>query len=803
MDSIRKRLLIALISLLAIATGAAHAQSGDRDGDGRADILWRNMATGQNWMYMMDGATIMSSVGINTVAGPDWQVAGNGDYDGDGRADILWRNSATGQNWMYLMNGAAIESSVGINTVAATEWEIVGSGDFNGDLRADILWRNSVTGQNWMYLMNGGAITSSGGINTVAGADWKIVGTGDFNGDTMADILWRNSVTGQNWMYLMDGANIMSSASVNTVANTTWKVVSTGDHNGDTRADILWRNSVTGQNWLYLMDGASISGSVGVNTVPGPDWQVVGNGDYNGDTRADILWRNGATGQNWMYLMDGATISGSAGVNTVADTNWQIVDNPNPPEGGGGVDPGPTLDARLQWRVKLPGRFSNVRPAVGPDGSVYAVDVSDNLVAVAPNGAVRWTASQAGSMGVDVGPDGTIYTGNENWIKAYNPNGTLKWTFTQSPRAHVFHDVAVGPDGHVYGLASSGMGVFSLDDTASGPVLRWANPEPFVRLFVDYTELAFGPDSSGGDQQLYFHVNDHTRAIRLSDGASVFELFGQNQSPKVSPFDGTWHVGDAAYTPDGANVWTFDFGTFATAREPALGQSGRHYAVSQGTILYAIQPGGAGQYSTLLEEAVGLPDVDPAESMLLMPTSSSVTHPSGIKAVRTSNGSPLWRMEIPPDANGLDQNVDSAMAFSADGTIAYLMSTASSGNLSPAAHLNAIAIDPTIPSASTQLRSTNIEMSTKAKGQSIDFTGVVTVLDENRNAVSGAAVHAIWTLPDNSTVSAVVNTNNSGDAKFTVTGDGGLYWLDVTDIVKTDYVFDPDHSILNQGIAGF
>ena len=101
--------------------------------------------------------------------------------------------------------------------------------------------------------------------------------------------------------------------------------------------------------------------------------------------------------------------------------------------------------------------------------------------------------------------------------------------------------------------------------------------------------------------------------------------------------------------------------------------------------MYAIQPGGAGQYSTLLEEAVGLPDVDPAESMLLMPTSSSVNAP-----VWYQGGSahpmavPLWRMEIPPDANGLDQNVDSAMAFSADGTIAYLMSTASSGNLSPA-----------------------------------------------------------------------------------------------------------------------
>jgi hypothetical protein len=440
---------------------------------------------------------------------------------------------------------------------------------------------------------------------------------------------------------------------------------------------------------------------------------------------------------------------------------------------------------------------------VGPDGSVYAVDVNDNLIAVAANGALQWSASQAGSMGVDVGPDGTIYTGNEDWIKAYNPNGTLKWTFVQSPRAHVFHDVAVGPDGHVYGLASSGMGVFSLDDTASGPVLRWANPEPFVRLFVDYTELAFGPTSDGGDQQLYFHVNDNTRGIRLSDGASIFTLFGQNQRPKVSPFDGTWHVGDAAYTPDGALEWTFDFGLFATAREPALGQSGMHYAISQGQILYGIDSGGAGRWSTLLDEFVGLPDVDPAESMLLVPTSATTTHPSGLKAVRTSNGSPLWRMEIPSDANGGDQHVNSGAIFSADGTTAYIMSTTASGGLAQATYLNAIAIDPAIPSASTQLRVTNIDMSSKSKGQSLEFSGVVTVLDENRNAVSGAAVHATWTLPDNSTVSSVESTNNSGDAKFTISGDGGLYWLTVTDMNKSGYEFDPDHSILVGGIAGF
>ena len=50
----------------------------------------------------------------------------------------------TGQNWMYLMDGMSILNSVGVNTVS-TEWEAVGSGDYNGDGKADILWRNSVS----------------------------------------------------------------------------------------------------------------------------------------------------------------------------------------------------------------------------------------------------------------------------------------------------------------------------------------------------------------------------------------------------------------------------------------------------------------------------------------------------------------------------------------------------------------------------------------------------------------------------------------------------------------------------------
>jgi hypothetical protein len=70
----------------------------------------------------MDGTT-------TTAAGPilgadaNWRVSHLADYNGDGKADILWRNNADGQITMWLMNGLSSTSQVGI--LGASPWRIV------------------------------------------------------------------------------------------------------------------------------------------------------------------------------------------------------------------------------------------------------------------------------------------------------------------------------------------------------------------------------------------------------------------------------------------------------------------------------------------------------------------------------------------------------------------------------------------------------------------------------------------------------------------------------------------------------
>ena len=308
------------------ASGLNHGP--DLTGDNSSDILWRNMLTGQNWVYGMKGNLPETSSGINTVTATNWEIVGQGDYDGDGKSDIFWRNNFTGQNWVYLMNGASIVSSAGVNTVSDTEWRVIGNGDYNGDGRSDVLWRHQATNQVAVYFMTGASYIAQVvdlWDGTRPDQTWQVVQNADFDFDGKTDLLWRNSNSGQNVIYFMDGAVITSKESIYTVSSPNWQVAGSGDYNGDGFADILWRNIVTGQNWVYLMVGSTVASSQGINTID-TNWDVAGNGDYNGDSFADILLRNKLTGQNWVYFMNGATIISSAGINTVSSLDWEIVD---------------------------------------------------------------------------------------------------------------------------------------------------------------------------------------------------------------------------------------------------------------------------------------------------------------------------------------------------------------------------------------------------------------------------------------------------------------------------------------------
>lgn len=151
--------------------------AGDFNGDGKADLLWRNTSTGANFIQFMSGATVLGTTGyIRREADQAWKVVAIRDFDGDGNADIYWRNDATGVNHMWLMNGLTLRSSTQVYVEPNAAWKIVNSGDYNGDGLGDVFWRNSTTGQNYIQLMNGTSIIGAGEVFRVADTAWQVTG---------------------------------------------------------------------------------------------------------------------------------------------------------------------------------------------------------------------------------------------------------------------------------------------------------------------------------------------------------------------------------------------------------------------------------------------------------------------------------------------------------------------------------------------------------------------------------------------------------------------------------------------------
>jgi len=74
----------------------------DFNGDGRGDFLWRNVDSGLLSVWQSDpGPGLNISFPLfspgSGAAPPNWHIEDVADFNGDGRADILWRNADNGQ----------------------------------------------------------------------------------------------------------------------------------------------------------------------------------------------------------------------------------------------------------------------------------------------------------------------------------------------------------------------------------------------------------------------------------------------------------------------------------------------------------------------------------------------------------------------------------------------------------------------------------------------------------------------------------------------------------------------------------
>ena len=168
---------------IPVVSGTTSSVKGDFNADGKADIVLRNYATGQNAVWIMNGTSLSSVVDLPALTNTSWRIEGTADFNGDGRTDILLRNYSTGQNAIWLMNGTTISSIVDLPVLANTAYHFDGTGDFNGDGKPDIILRNYSTGQNALWLMNGTTFGSIVDLPALPNTAYSIESSGDFSGD--------------------------------------------------------------------------------------------------------------------------------------------------------------------------------------------------------------------------------------------------------------------------------------------------------------------------------------------------------------------------------------------------------------------------------------------------------------------------------------------------------------------------------------------------------------------------------------------------------------------------------------------
>lgn len=228
----------------------------DFDNDGRAEVLWRNTTTGQIELQRVNGTGATASSGGFTPVGildASWTLEGVTDIDGNGTADLFWRNSASGQIYFWYMNGATYTSSALIDTVP-TFWKVEGIADVDGDSQEDIIWRNAVNGQMYIWHNSYGKFVSSN-LVTVLDVAWKAEAIGDFDGDGKADVLWRHATTNQMYIWFFNG-NTWTSSNLLGIQAQSWQVVSVGDTDASGKAEIVWRGS-NGDVYSWRIDRAT------------------------------------------------------------------------------------------------------------------------------------------------------------------------------------------------------------------------------------------------------------------------------------------------------------------------------------------------------------------------------------------------------------------------------------------------------------------------------------------------------------------------------------------------------------------
>jgi len=209
--------------LLVLQGGTVIAGTGDFDGDGRADPLFRLGGGGHAWWKVAAGPA-----GFTTLPdlGPFAPVR-TGDFLGDGASDLLLHDAATGTlRFLDVATGAGRDF-----LTLLPGFSVAGAGNLDGRGTDDVLFRNDATGA--LFHWDGAGFRD---LLTLA-PGWRVEGVGDFVGGSGDDLLLFDEAS-RALLFWDPGRGADGFSPLVTLA-ADWFLLRTGDVDGDARADVL------------------------------------------------------------------------------------------------------------------------------------------------------------------------------------------------------------------------------------------------------------------------------------------------------------------------------------------------------------------------------------------------------------------------------------------------------------------------------------------------------------------------------------------------------------------------------------
>jgi hypothetical protein len=205
----------------------------------------------------MNGLTRTQTKLLSATVSSDWQIQATGDFNGDGSDDLVFRSSSTGYVTFWTMNGINEPNVSGTSLFPPSggsdnNWKIQGVGQFNPqtDNYTDILWRNS-TGELLVWLMNsdGMSVASQTFLPQSPSADYVTVGVGVITnayGLPYTDLVFYNPTTNDVWFWSLYQ---LKPTTTHVTKPGSWTPVGLVDLNRDGLAEIEFMNGNTVSVW--------------------------------------------------------------------------------------------------------------------------------------------------------------------------------------------------------------------------------------------------------------------------------------------------------------------------------------------------------------------------------------------------------------------------------------------------------------------------------------------------------------------------------------------------------------------------